>query len=183
MREWSGQHNSLYNIPKPGLDLYGQRFIDSFAEKVDKQINLLVCRDCIHANHRSEQIKVLMPQTDITQLNAFKALANDPRANGIPDDIKASVPRDWHKNLSGTLYVLPNKVYAVFDACERSSVIGVMDGCRYLVHSNWSYDPFKNLLPKRQMVNLCRQRKRSSTWSECGFYGLNLNDTICPRFS
>ena len=27
---------------KPGLDLYGQRFLDSFAERVDKRIKLLV---------------------------------------------------------------------------------------------------------------------------------------------
>ena len=45
---------------KPGLDLYGQRFIDSFAEKVDKQINLLVySEDCIPNNPDPEQIKVL----------------------------------------------------------------------------------------------------------------------------
>ena len=35
---------------KPGLDKYGQRFLDSFAEQVDPEIKLLVyAEDCFPA--------------------------------------------------------------------------------------------------------------------------------------
>ena len=45
------KNNCLYNIPKEGLDLYGQRFIDSFAKRVDKKIKLLVyAEDCVVVN-------------------------------------------------------------------------------------------------------------------------------------
>ena len=41
------------------MDLYGQRFIDSFAEKVDKRINLLVhAEDCNPNNPDATQITI-----------------------------------------------------------------------------------------------------------------------------
>lgn len=170
---------------KPGLDLYGQRFIDSFAEKVDKQINLLVyAEDCIPNNPDTEQIKVLDAKQTLPKLNAFKARwANDPRANGIPpDDIKARRPRDWHKKFKWDAIRFANKVYAVFDACERSSDWCVWMDADTFVHSNWSYDQFKNLLPNDKWLTYVGRGKGSQTWPECGFYGLNLNDTICQDF-
>jgi hypothetical protein len=170
---------------KPGLDLYGQRFIDSFAGKVDKQINLLVyAEDCIPNNPDPEQIKVLDAKQTLPKLNAFKARwANDPRANGIPpDDIKARRPRDWHKKFKWDAIRFANKVYAVFDACERSSDWCVWMDADTFVHSNWSYDQFKNLLPNDKWLTYVGRGKGSQTWPECGFYGLNLNDTICQDF-
>lgn len=170
---------------KPGLDLYGQRFIDSFAEKVDKQINLLVyAEDCTPNNPDPEQIKVLDAKQTLPKLNAFKARwANDPRANGIPpDDIKARRPRDWHKKFKWDAIRFANKVYAVFDACERSSDWCVWMDADTFVHSNWSYDQFKNLLPNDKWLTYVGRGKGSQTWPECGFYGLNLNDTICQDF-
>ena len=170
---------------KPGMDLYGQRFIDSFAGKVDKQINLLVyAEDCIPNNPDPEQIKVLDAKQTLPKLNAFKARwANDPRANGIPpDDIKARRPRDWHKKFKWDAIRFANKVYAVFDACERSSDWCVWMDADTFVHSNWSYDQFKNLLPNDKWLTYVGRGKGSQTWPECGFYGLNLNDTICQDF-
>ena len=170
---------------KPGLDLYGQRFIDSFAEKVDKQINLLVyAEDCTPNNPDPEQIKVLDAKQTLPKLNAFKARwANDPRANGIPpDDIKARRPRDWHKKFKWDAIRFANKVYAVFDACERSSDWCVWMDADTFVHSNWTYDQFKNLLPNDKWLTYVGRGKGSQTWPECGFYGLNLNDTICQDF-
>ena len=76
-----------------------------------------------------------------------------------------------------------NKVYAVFDACERSSDWCVWMDADTFVHSNWSYGTFKNLLPNDKWLTYVGRGKGSQTWPECGFYGLNLNDTICPRFS
>ena len=46
---------------KPGLNLYGQRFLNSFAEKVDSKIKLLVyAEDCSPVNPNSEQITMLV---------------------------------------------------------------------------------------------------------------------------
>jgi hypothetical protein len=51
----------LTTFHKAGLDLYGQRFIDSFAKNVDKQIKLLVyAENCTPVNPDSNQIKLLM---------------------------------------------------------------------------------------------------------------------------
>ena len=50
------------------------------------------------------------------------------------------------------------------------------------VHSDWTYDQFKNLLPNNKWMTYVGRGKGSQTWPECGFYGLNLNDTICQDF-
>ena len=59
---------------KPGMDLYGQRFIDSFAEKVDKRINLLVyAEDCNPNNPDANQITIINAKDALPKLNSFKA--------------------------------------------------------------------------------------------------------------
>ena len=170
---------------KPGMDLYGQRFIDSFAEKVDKRINLLVyAEDCNPNNPDANQITIINAKDALPKLNAFKARwANDPRANGIPpEEIRIRRPRDHHKRFKWDAIRFANKVYAVFDACERSSHWCVWMDADTFVHSNWSYDQFKNLLPNDKWLTYVGRGKGSQTWPECGFYGLNLNDTICQDF-
>ena len=58
---------------KEGLDLYGQRFIDSFAKRVDKQIKLLVyAEDCVVVNPDPTQITVFDAKLELKKLNAFK---------------------------------------------------------------------------------------------------------------
>jgi len=170
---------------KPGMDLYGQRFIDSFAEKVDKRINLLVyAEDCNPNNPDANQITIINAKDALPKLNAFKARwANDPRANGIPpEEIRIKRPRDHHKRFKWDAIRFANKVYAVFDACERSSHWCVWMDADTFVHSNWTYDQFKNLLPNDKWLTYVGRGKGSQTWPECGFYGLNLKDTICKDF-
>ena len=170
---------------KPGLDLYGQRFIDSFAEKVDKRINLLVyAEDCNPNNPDANQITIINAKDALPKLNAFKARwANDPRANGIPpEEIRIRRPRDHHKRFKWDAIRFANKVYAVFDACERSSHWCVWMDADTFVHSNWTYDQFKNLLPNDKWLTYVGRGKGSQTWPECGFYGLNLKDAICKDF-
>jgi hypothetical protein len=73
-------------------------------------------------------------------------------------------------------------VYAVFDACERSKDWCVwMDADTY-VHSDWSYEQFKELLPDTSWITYVGRGKGSQTWPECGFYGMNLNDVVCQDF-
>ena len=168
-----------------GLDLYGQRFIDSFAKRVDKQIKLLVyAEDCVVVNPDPTQITVFDAKLELKKLNAFKQRwKDDPRANGIPpDEIKARRPRDWHKKFKWDAIRFANKVYAVFDACERSKDWCVWMDADTFVHSDWTYDQFKNLLPNNKWMTYVGRGKGSQTWPECGFYGLNLNDTICQDF-
>ena len=167
------------------MDLYGQRFIDSFAEKVDKRINLLVyAEDCNPNNPDASQITIINAKDALPKLNAFKARwANDPRANGIPpEEIRIKRPRDHHKRFKWDAIRFANKVYAVFDACERSSHWCVWMDADTFVHSNWTYDQFKNLLPNDKWLTYVGRGKGSQTWPECGFYGLNLKDAICKDF-
>ncbi len=167
------------------MDLYGQRFIESFAKQVDKRITLLVyAEDCSPTNPDPNQITILDAKQNLPKLNAFKERwANDPRANGIPpDEIKARRPRDWHKKFKWDAIRFANKVYAVFDACQRSTDWCVWMDADTFVHSPWSYEQFLSLLPSDKWLTYVGRGKGSQTWPECGFYGLNLKDTICQDF-
>jgi len=170
---------------KPGLDLYGQRFLDSFAENVDKRIKLLVyAEDCSPVVNDTDQIIVLDAKQVLPKLTAFKERWGDvPKANGIPpDNIKARRPRDWNKKFKWVAVRFANKTYAVYDACERSNDWCVwMDADTY-VHSDWTYEQFIKLLPDTSWITYVGRGKGSQTWPECGFYGMNLNDSVCKRF-
>jgi len=171
---------------KPGLDLYGQRFLDSFAERVDKRIKLLVYAEaCDPINPDPKQITILNAEQELPKLVAFKEQwKDDPRANGIPpDNIKARRPRDWHKKFKWDAIRFANKTYAVFDAAERTQEDWLvwMDADSY-IHSPWGYEDFVNLLPQDKWVTYVGRGKGSQTWPECGFYGMNLNDSTCKEF-
>ena len=171
---------------KPGLDLYGQRFLDSFAERVDKRIKLLVyAEDCTPiVDPMCENIKVLDAKQVLPKLVAFKERwKNDPRANGIPpDDIKARRPRDWHKKFKWDAIRFANKTYAVYDACTRSKDWCVWMDADTFVHSDWAYEDFIKLLPENAYITYVGRGKGSQTWPECGFYGMNLNHPVCHSF-
>lgn len=171
---------------KSGMDLYGQRFIASFAERVDKKIKLIVyAEDCFPSNPDPEQITIFDAKEVLDKLNDFKTRwRNDPKANGIPPDhIKAKRPRDWDKKFKWDAIRFANKVYAVFDAAERvkQDWLVWMDADTF-VHSSWSYDQFKELLPDTSWITYVGRGKGSQTWPECGFYGMNLNDIVCCEF-
>ena len=170
---------------KPGLDLYGQRFLDSFAEHVDKKIKLLVyAESCTPVNPDPEQITILDANTVLHKLTLFKERwKDDPKANGIPpDNIKAKRPRDWNKAFKWDAVRFANKVYAVFDGCQRSKGWCVwMDADSY-IHSDWMYSDFIALLPNNAYITYVGRGKGSQTWPECGFYGMNLNHPVCHSF-
>jgi len=171
---------------KEGLDLYGQRFLDSFAQRVDKRIKMLVyAENCSPVNPDPSQITILEAQSVLPKLSAFKERWDkDPKANGIPPDaIKARRPRDWHKKFKWDAIRFANKVYAVFDACVRTK----KDWCVWMdadifVHAPVSYEQFKNLLPDDKWITYVGRGKGSQTWPECGFYGMNLNHPTCLEF-
>ena len=171
---------------EPGLKLYGQKFLNSFAERVDKRIKLLVyAEQCSPANPDPAQITILDAEQTLSKLNAFKdRWGSVPKANGeCPPEIKARRPRDWHKQFKWDAVRFANKVYAVFDACERRIGAWVvwMDADSY-IHSPCSYDDFKRLLPNNKYITYVGRGRGSQTWPECGFYGLNLNHPVCHEF-
>ena len=168
-----------------GYTLYGKRFLESFAKRVDKRIKLLVyAEDCTPENPDPSRIEILDAKQALPKLNAFKERWKDvPKANGIPPaEIKARRPRDWQKEFKWHAIRFANKVYAVFDACERSKDWCVWMDADTFVHSDWSYEKFIELLPVNAWITYVGRGKGSQTWPECGFYGMNLNHPVCHEF-
>lgn len=168
------------------MEEYGQRFIDSFAERVDPNIKLIVyAEDCQPINPCPGQIVIQDARSVLPKLNAFKEhWKTDPRANGIPPDaIKARRPRDWNKKFKWDAIRFANKTYAVFDAWHKreGDWIVWMDADSF-IHSDWSYKDFKALLPDNKYITYVGRGKGSQTWPECGFYGLNLNHPVAHSF-
>ena len=169
-----------------GLDLYAQRFLDSFAERVDDRIKLIAyAENCEPVNPNPKQITILSAEEALPKLQQFKETwRNVPKANGIPpDNIKRRRPRDWHKEFKWHAVRFSNKVYAVFDACEKHTEAWIVwiDADSY-IHSEWSYDDFEKLLPDNAYITYVGRGKGSQTWPECGFYGINLNHPVAHSF-
>jgi hypothetical protein len=170
---------------QPGLSLYGQRFLDSFAERVENKVKLLVyAEDCTPVNPNPEQITILNATEVLPKLNAFKSKwGSVDKANGIPPaDIRARRPRDWQKKFKWDAVRFANKTYAVYDACTRSKDWCVWMDADTFVHSDWSHKQFKELLPNNAWITYVGRGKGSQTWPECGFYGMNLNHPVCHEF-
>lgn len=183
----------LTTFHQEGMEVYGQSFLNSFAQHVDKQIKLLVyTENCTPINPDPAQITILDAKEVLPKLNAFKETwGNDPKANGkcpFPE----WRPRDFHKEFKWDAVRFANKVYAVFDACYRSSDWCVWMDADSIIHSDWSYEQFSELLPDDQWITYVGRGKGvnpgahgkmvQKNWPECGFYGLNLNNSICSMF-
>lgn len=166
-----------------GLEKYGQRFITSFEDNVDKKIKMYVyAEDCYPIVKDTDQIIVLDARQTLPKLNKFKETwKNVPKANGkCPWPERR--PRDHHKEFKWDAVRFANKVYAVFDASQRCNDWCVwMDADTY-VHSPWSYEQFKELLPDDKWMTYVGRGKKAATWPECGFYGMNLNNKVCIEF-
>lgn len=159
---------------QPVLDLYGQRFIDSFSKNVDKDIKLyLYAEDCTPIVN-DDRIVVLDQKAELSKLVAFKQRWKDvPKANGkCPPEIKAKRPKDWFKEFKWDAVRFANKVYAVFDAAQRCDTDWIiwLDADTF-VHSPVTYSQLRKFTPERAwMCYLGRGKK----WPECGWYGINL---------
>jgi len=168
-----------------GLVKYGQRFLDSFAARVDKRIKLIVyAEDCKPVNPDPSRIEILDAHVALPKLNAFKdKWGNVPKANGdISKDPVRSKRKDWNKAFKWDAIRFANKTYAVYDAVQRSKDWCVWMDADTFVHSDWSYEDFIELLPNNAYITYVGRGKGSQTWPECGFYGLNLNHPVCHEF-
>jgi len=165
-----------------GLQLYGQRFINSFAQNMPAEVDLYAY---------GERSKPIVPKSKsviyaVDQekyapacFEFKKKYANDPRANGQGPDKKRL---DAKKAFKWDAIRFANKTYAVFDACDKGKDWVVwMDADSY-IHSPWSYEDFIALLPEDKWLTYVGRGKGSQTWPECGFYGMNLNHPICSLF-
>lgn len=166
----------------PVLDLYGQRFVDSFSKNVDPDIELFLYAENCNPQVNDARITVLDQKTELPKLVAFKERwHNVPKANGVcPPEIKSRRPKDWHKEFKWNAVRFANKVYAVFDAAQRcnSDWIVWLDADTY-VHSLINKKQFLHFTPQDAWLSyLGRGRK----WPECGFYGINLRSTEGKEF-
>ena len=166
-----------------GMLTYGQRLIDSWQQRVDPKIKLIVYAEDCEPETNGTNVEVIDATFVLPKLSAFKQRwGNVPKANGkCPWPEKR--PRDHHKEFKWDAVRFANKVYAVFDACEAEDTDWVVwvDGDTF-VHSDWSYDNFARLLPKESWLTYVGRGQGSQTWPECGFYGLNLTDKQCRKF-
>ncbi len=170
---------------KPGLNLYGQRFLDSFAKNVESKIKLLVyAENCTPINPNPEQITILDAKEVLPKLNAFKAKwADVPHANGnITNHPARQGRKDWNKEFKWDAVRFANKTYAVYDACTRSKDWCVWMDADTFVHSPWKHKDFAKLLPEDKWITYVGRGKGSQTWPECGFYGMNLKHPMCVQF-
>lgn len=168
---------------KPGLDLYGQKFLDSFSKYVDKRIKLVVyAENCNPKNPDLSQITILDAIKTLPKLNEFKLRwKDDPKANGkCPWPERR--PRDYHKEFKWDAVRFANKVYAVFDACNTGADWVVWMDADSIIHSTWNYNDWLELLPKTSWITYVGRGSTVQSWPECGFYGLNLNDETCKEF-
>ena len=169
-----------------GLDLYGQRFLDSFSQNVETKIKLLVyaesCTPVI--DPKCKNITVFDSFEALPKLNVFKEKwGSVPHANGDISSHPARQGRkDWNKAFKWDAVRFANKVYAVFDACSRSKDWCVWMDADTFVHSQWKHKDFANLLPEDKWITYVGRGKGSQTWPECGFYGMNLKHPMCIQF-
>ena len=168
---------------REGLDLYGQRFLNSFANNVDKRVKLIVyAEDCEPVNPDQTQITIV-PQTNLKQLIEFKnKWQNVPKANGkCPFPEKR--PRDHHKEFKWDAIRFANKTYAVFETYKsaESKWVVWIDADTF-VHSPISYKQFEDLLPDDKWITFVGRGRGTQTWPECGFYGLNRTNDTCKKF-
>ena len=171
----------LTTFHQEGLDVYGQRFLDSFAKNIDKRIKLLVyAEDCTPINPDTNQITVLDAKEVLPKLNAFKdKWGNVPKANGkCPWPERR--PRDHHKEFKWDAVRFANKVYAVFEmARDTETDILVWMDADTVVHSPITYGEFRQLVPATQWLHYLGRNKK---WPECGFYGLTLRSPGADAF-
>ena len=166
-----------------GMLTYGQRLIDSWQQRVDPKIKLIVYAEDCEPETNGTNVEVIDATFVLPKLSAFKQRwGNVPKANGkCPWPEKR--PRDHHKEFKWDAVRFANKVYAVFDAVARTNDTWTVwiDADTY-VHTPINYEQFQQLLPSDKWITFVGRGKGSQTWPECGFYGLNTEHDTCKKF-
>ena len=79
---------------QPVFELYGKRFLKSFSQNIDKDINLIMYAEDCEPKIKDSRIQILDQKQSLPKLVAFKERwKNEPKANGkCPPEIKARRP-------------------------------------------------------------------------------------------
>ena len=168
-----------------GMNLYGQRFLNSFSQNVDKSIKLICyAENCIPFNPDNQQIQIVSAKENLPLLKKFKKrYAKVSYANGVPPEhIRSKRPRDAHKEFKWDAIRFANKTYSIFESYKKMQDWIVWMDADIFIHSPWTYQEFKSLLPDDKWITYVGRGRSAQTWPECGFYGLNLNHDVCLKF-
>lgn len=163
-----------------GLDLYGQKMIDSFIKNWPKEVTLYVYAEKCDPLADSENVIILDADFQLPDLITFKEKwHNVPKANGKypwPEQR----PRDYHKEFKWDAVRFSNKVYAIFKCAEIISddVLIWMDADT-VCHSVISMTAIQELIPPE--YDIC-YLGRENKWPECGLYSMNLQSDVTRSF-
>lgn len=173
----------LTTFNQQGLQVYGQRFLNSFVDRMPDEIGMYIyaerCTPVLRKSNKS--IKILDHEKTLPDLVAFKKrYGKDPRATGQGPDKKRL---DHRKAFKWDAIKFSNKVYAVCDAARKAKADGYdvliwMDADSYL-HSKMPLGFLEKFIPNDVLLTYLG---RGHKYSECGWYSINLNHNDCEDF-
>jgi hypothetical protein len=159
----------LTTFNQQGLQLYGQRMINSFDDRMPTEIDLYIYAErCTPISRKTKRnITVFDHERTLPDMVEFKKkYINDPRANGMGPDKKRL---DARKAFKWDAIKFCNKVYAVCNAARRAKQEGVdvliwMDADSY-VHSPMSISFLEQFVPEDVFTCFLG---RGPKYTECG---------------
>jgi len=165
----------LTTFNQQGLQTYGQRFINSFIDRMPDEIDLYVYAERCAPSVRKSNKNVIVYDHERTlpaMVEFKKKYKNDPRATGQGPDKKRL---DHRKAFKWDAIKFCNKVYAVCDAARKAEANGVdvliwMDADSY-VHTDMPIGFLEKFLPNNIFTAFLG---RGHKYSECGWYSMNL---------
>jgi hypothetical protein len=163
-----------------GLSQYAQRFINSFAKNMPKDVNLYAygerCQPSI-PNGASNIITLDQERSIPACFDFKKKWKDDPRATGMGPDKRRL---DAKKAFKWDAIKFCNKVYVVCDAARRvdADVLIWMDADSY-IHSPMSLKFLDKFIPLN--VFTC-YAGRKNKYTECGWYSMNLKHPHATEF-
>ena len=142
----------LTTFNQKGLQLYGQRMINSFDDRMPREIDLYIYAErCLPINRKTKRvINILDHEKTLPAMVEFKKkYIGDPRATGQGPDGKRL---DAKKAFKWDAIKFCNKVYAVCDAARRAKEDGVdvllwMDADSY-VHTPMPLNFLEKFIPE-----------------------------------
>jgi hypothetical protein len=163
-----------------GLLTYGQRMINSYIQNWPDEVDFYIyaerCNPSIPKSNKN--IHVLDLEKNSPDLVEFKKKwGNVPKANGQGPDKKRL---DASKAFKWDAIRFCHKVYAIFDCARKTDadVLIWMDADTYC-HSPMTYNFLNDFV--KETAAVC-YFNRDPKWPECGWYSMNLKDSVCQDF-
>lgn len=174
--------SAVTTFNQSGLNLYGQKMIDSFCQNWPSEVALYVyAEDCNPIIHDPSRI-IVLDCKGIAGLTAFKSRWGDqPWANGdaSADPVRRN-NRDKGKGFRWDAIRFSHKVYSICACAQLTDVeILLWMDADMICHSPIRIEAIQQLIPEN--VDLC-YLGREGKFSECGLYALNTTSIRCQRF-